>query len=86
VELSGIEAISSFSTSSREGIFMEPIKVKIFSHCTKDIKPPSELQINNWLADHPDITIVQMLQSESMVAMDGSIERNLSITLLYREA
>lgn len=65
---------------------MEPIKAKIFNYCTKDINPPSELQINDWLADRPDITIVQMLQSESMVAIDGSIERNLSITLLYREA
>ena len=65
---------------------MELIKAKIFNYCTKDINPPNELQINTWLADHPDITIVQMLQSESMVAVEGSIERNFTITLLYWEA
>jgi hypothetical protein len=65
---------------------MEPIKAKIFSYCTKDINPLNELQLNSWLADHPDIDIVQILQSESMVALEESIERNLSITLLYREA
>lgn len=65
---------------------MEPIKAKIFSYCTKDINPPNELQINTWLADHPGIDIIQMLQSESMVAIEDRIERNLSITLLYREA
>lgn len=64
---------------------MEPIKAKIFSYCTKDINPPNELQLNSWLADHPDIAIVQILQSESMVALEESIERNLSITLLYRK-
>ncbi len=65
---------------------MEPIKAKIFSDCTKDINPPNELQINTWLADHPGIDIIKMLQSESMVAIDDRIERNLSITVLYREA
>lgn len=65
---------------------MEATKAKIFSYCTKDINPPNELQINTWLADHPGIDIIHMLQSESMAAMEDRIERNLSITLLYREA
>ncbi|MEJ2156991.1 MAG: hypothetical protein P8X96_16770 [Desulfobacteraceae bacterium] len=65
---------------------MEPIKAKIFSYCTKDINPPNELQINTWLADHPGIAIIQTVQSESMVAIENRIERNLSITLLYRES
>ena len=63
---------------------MQAIKAKIFSYCTTNINPPNELQINAWLAEHPDIEIVQLLQSESMVARENEIERNLSITLLYR--
>ncbi len=66
---------------------MNLIKAKLFSYCTTDINPPNELQINTWLADHPDIHIIQMLQSESMSTLeDNSVERNLSITLLYRES
>lgn len=65
---------------------MKPTKAKIFSYCTSDINPPNELQINDWLAEHPEITIVQMLQSESMVALENSVERNLTITLLYKES
>ena len=64
---------------------MKPIKVKIFSYSTANINPPNELQINQWLADNPDIEIVDMLQSESMTAKDNQIERNLSITIVYRE-
>lgn len=63
---------------------MRPIKAKIFTYCTTDINLPGELQINAWLAENADIEIVQMLQSESMVARDNQIERNLSVTLLYR--
>ena len=63
---------------------MKPLKAKIFSYCTTNINPPEELQINAWLAENPDIEIVRMLQSESMVAHQNDIERNLSITLLYR--
>lgn len=65
---------------------MEAIKAKIFSDLTTNINPPGELQINVWLAEHPDIEIVHMLQSESMVVVENGIERNLSITLLYRQA
>ena len=65
---------------------MGEIKAKIFSDLTTNINPPGELQINAWLAEHPDIEIVHMLQSEAMVAVEGGIERNLSITLLYRQA
>ena len=65
---------------------MQAIKAKIFSYCTTDINPPGELQINAWLADNSDVEIVKMLQSESMVALDNRIERNLSITLLYRSS
>jgi len=66
---------------------MNPIKAKIFSYCTTDINPPNESQINGWLAEHPDITMVQMLQSEAMAAIDAKrFERNLTITLLYRDS
>ena len=64
---------------------MRDVRVKIFSHCTTNIDPPEELQINTWLAEHPQIEIVNVLQSESMVANDDQIERNLSITLFYRQ-
>ena len=64
---------------------MSAIKAKIFNHCTANVNPHSELQINNWLADNPDIEIVKMLQSESMVARDTGLELNLTITLLYRQ-
>ena len=64
---------------------MNPIKAKIFSYCTTNINPPGEMQINAWLAEHPEIRILQMVQSESMAATETSIERNLSITLLYEE-
>ncbi len=66
---------------------MNDMKAKIFSYCTTDINPPNESQINGWLAEHPDITVVQMLQSEAMAAIeDNRFERNLTITLLYRES
>lgn len=64
---------------------MSVIKAKIFSHCTTNINPPEELQINTWLSENTDIEIIQMMQSESMVAYENRVERNLSITLLYRE-
>jgi hypothetical protein len=60
------------------------MKAKIFAHCTTNITPPGELQINAWLAENPDIEIVRMLQSESMVVHQSQIERNLTITLIYR--
>ena len=60
------------------------LAVRIFGHCTTNINPPGELQINAWLAEHPDIEIVRMLQSESMVVRENQIERNLTITLVYR--
>ena len=65
---------------------MKPLKVKIFTYFTLNINPPNEIQMNQWLADNPDIEIVQMTQSESMATKEGQIERNLSITILYREA
>jgi len=64
---------------------MSAIKAKIFSHCTTNVNPHSELQINRWLADNPGIEIVNMLQSESMVSNDEGFELNLTITLLYRQ-
>ena len=63
---------------------MKPLQAKIFSYCTNNINPPGELQINAWLAENPAIEIVEMLQSESMVSHANGIERNLSITLIYR--
>ena len=64
---------------------MSAIKAKVFSHCTTNVNPLSELQINHWLADNPHIEIVNMLQSESMVSRDTGLELNLTITLLYRQ-
>lgn len=64
---------------------MEPLKVKIFSDCTYYINPSNEQRINAWLAVHPDIDIVNILQSESMIPRgDQAIERNLSISIFYR--
>lgn len=65
---------------------MRSIKAKIFTYCTTNINPPGEIQINEWLADQPDIEVVDMVQSESMVALDGKIETNLTITILYRRS
>jgi hypothetical protein len=64
---------------------MSAIKSKIFSHCTTNVNPHTELQMNHWLADNPDIEIVKMVQSESMVSRDSGLELNLTITLLYRQ-
>ena len=64
---------------------MGDLKAKIFSYLTTNINPPGDLQMNEWLAEHPDIEILHVLQSESMVAVENNIERNLSITLLYRQ-
>jgi hypothetical protein len=64
---------------------MSTIRAKIFSYCTTNINPPGELQINQWLKENPDIEIVDMLQSESMVTQEIRIERNLTITLLFRQ-
>ncbi len=64
---------------------MKPLKTKIFTYLTLNINPPNEIQINEWLARHPEIEIVHMLQSESMTTRNGEVERNLSITIVYRE-
>ena len=64
---------------------MSEISAKIFSYCTTNINPPGELQINKWFKENPDIEIVDMLQSESMVAQENRVERNLTITLLFRQ-
>ena len=65
---------------------MKPLKVKIFTYFTLNINPPNEIQMNQCLAENPDIEIVRMTQSESMATKEAQIERNLSITILYREA
>lgn len=65
---------------------MEPLQAKIFSYCTTNINPPNELQLNQWLEENPDIEIVHVLQSESMAVYREKLERNLSVTLLYRSA
>ena len=66
---------------------MKPLQVKIFTHCTQNINPYNENQVNAWLAANTGIEIVHLLQSESMVRMkDDEVERNLSITIFYREA
>lgn len=64
---------------------MSEIRAKIFSYCTTNINPPGELQINQWFKENPDLEIVDMLQSESMVAQENRVERNLTITLLFRQ-
>ena len=65
---------------------MEPLKVKIVTEMTQNITASSELQLNRWLAENPDIEIIQMLQSESMAeTAGGQLERNLTITVVYRE-
>lgn len=63
---------------------MKPLKVKIFTRFTLNVNPPNEIQINNWLAENPGIEIVQMSQSESMVVKENQVDRNLSITIMYR--
>ncbi len=65
---------------------MGSLKAKIFSYCTTNINPPGELQLNAWLSQHPDIEIVNMLQSESMTTNEGTVERNLTVTLVYQES
>jgi hypothetical protein len=64
---------------------MNPLKVKIFTYFSMNINPPSEIQVNQWLAENPDIEIVDIVQSESMAARVDTMERNLSITIVYRE-
>ena len=64
---------------------MSAVKAKIFSYCTTNVNPHSELQINRWLAENPDIEIVKMVQSESMTSRDTGLELNLTVTLLYRQ-
>lgn len=63
---------------------MKPLKAKIFTHFTLNVNPPNEIQINNWLAENSGIEIVRMSQSESMVVKDNQVDRNLSITIMYR--
>ncbi len=63
---------------------MKSLQAQIFSYCTTNINPPGEIQVNEWLAQNPDIEIVELSQSESMVAMENRIESNLTITVLYR--
>ena len=65
---------------------MKPLKAKMFSYCTSSINPPGELQLNQWLEDNPEIEIVRVLQSESMAVHETKLERNLTVTILYRLA
>ncbi len=64
---------------------MNPLKVKIFTYFTLTISSSCEVQVNKWLAENPNIEIVKMLQSESMAAKNDHLERNMSMTILYRE-
>lgn len=64
---------------------MNPLKVKIFTYFTLTISSSCEVQVNKWLAKNPNIEIVKMLQSESMAAKNDHLERNMSMTILYRE-
>ncbi len=65
---------------------MKPLKAKMFSYCTTNINPPGELQLNQWLEENPEIEIAHVLQSESMIVHKEKLERNLTVTLLYRLA
>jgi len=76
-----------FGYDEFKGGYMSPVKVKVFNYCTQTINVDNEIQINEWLAENPNIDIVQMLQSESMVTVkDTQIERNLTISIFYRES
>ncbi|UCH23604.1 MAG: hypothetical protein JSU83_10570 [Deltaproteobacteria bacterium] len=64
---------------------MKTIRAKVFSECTQNINPSTELQINNWLESNPDVEITNVVQSESMTRVgERDIERNLTITIFYR--
>ena len=65
---------------------MNPLKIKVFSYFTLNIGSACEVQVNQWLAENPDIEIVDMRQSESLAAHNEKFERNMTITLLYRDA
>ncbi|NNK13866.1 MAG: hypothetical protein HKP52_06485 [Desulfofustis sp.] len=65
---------------------MKALQAKIFSYCTTNINPPSELQLNEWLEENPEVEIVHALQSESITVRKDELERNLTVTLLYRAA
>jgi hypothetical protein len=65
---------------------MKPIKVKVFSECTQNINPSNELVINDWLESNPNVEILHVVQSESMTRVsERDIERNLTITIFYRQ-
>ena len=77
-------AIEQQGRAAREEA-MKTLKVKIFKEFSRNINPPNELQINQWLEENPDIEVVEMLQSESMIPIEeNTIERNLTITIVYR--
>ena len=61
------------------------LKIKIFNYFTRNINPPIEIQINNWLSENPDIEIIKLIQSEAMAAREDRFERSMTISLLYRE-
>ena len=42
---------------------MKPLQAKIFSYCTTNINPPSELQLNEWLAENPEVEIVHAIEA-----------------------
>ena len=69
---------------------MDPIKVKIFfdgGHIPADrlesVMTGLSQKLNTWLADHPTVEIVNILQSESQGA-DRSW--NITISIFYRES
>ena len=69
---------------------MDPIKTKIFfdgGHIPADrlesVMSGLSQKLNTWLADHPAVEIVNVLQSESQGA-DRSW--NITITIFYRES
>jgi hypothetical protein len=65
---------------------MKPIKVKVFSECTQNINPSNELVINDWLESNSNVEILHVVQSESMTRVsERHIERNLTITIFYRQ-
>jgi hypothetical protein len=64
---------------------MNPLKAKIFTYFSMNINPPNEIRINQWLTENPGIEIIDIVQSESMAARADTMERNLSITIVYRE-
>ena len=59
------------------------MKVKIFS--TDEYYEHKERDVNHWLADHPNIKVVKILQSESQAKKDSFQAKPLTISIFYED-